>query len=183
MLCHSMYIYTCCARCVCVYRCIGVWVYGCMHVCMYMPCVCHDCMWYNCKSSSRHANNKDKPSQTGEPACAGHPIIADRMPRTEGASGLGLQAPPRSPVPPSLGYFPHRPAATASGPCSICILTRRPSQKASTHHHRLSIHSSLASLAGSARQFSDRSSASPSSSPSPAPCLSSPIRPPRWRLQ
>ena len=97
MLCHSMYMYTCCVRCVCgtcrapctcVCVCIGVWVYGCMHVCMYMPCVCHDCMWYNCKSSSRHANNKDKPSQTGEPACAGHPIIADRMPRTEGSSRL-----------------------------------------------------------------------------------------------
>ena len=40
------------------------------------------------QSSSRHANNKDKPSQTGEPACAGHPIIADRMPRTEGSSRL-----------------------------------------------------------------------------------------------
>jgi len=141
------------------------------------------------QSSCRHANNKDKPSQTGEPACAGHPIIADRMPRTEGSSRLSLALARRlstfTHFQPSLAYFPRRPAATGSGPCSICVLTRKPSQKP--------LRTTIASLytpalrgswlAGSARQFSDRSSTSPSSSPSPAPCLSSPIRPPRWRLQ
>jgi hypothetical protein len=42
VLCHSMY--TCC-----VVSLVSVWC-GCMHVCMYMPCVCHDCMWYNCNT-------------------------------------------------------------------------------------------------------------------------------------
>lgn len=78
VLCRSMY--TCCV--VCVYH---VGVYACMHVhAMCLP-------WLHVvqlQSQAYHANNKDKHSQTGEPACAGHPITADRMPRTEGSSRL-----------------------------------------------------------------------------------------------
>jgi len=96
---------------------------SCMHAHMYGS-TCHVSAMIACGTTiqhpSRHANNihEQGHSHTGELACAGHPITADRMPRTE-----QLQPSLRS-----LAYCPPRPAATGSGPCSICILTRRPSQ-------------------------------------------------------
>ena len=156
----SQYVHMlCCVTCVCA--CVDVRMYA----CMYMPCVCHDCMWYKLHHPSRHADNANKHSQTGEPASTGHPIIADRMPRTEGLSRLvsstarWLARSAFSRLLPTTarryGFGPlfdlHSYAKSIPKPPRT---TREPRPLVA----RLSIHSSLAWLAGSARQFSDRSS-------------------------
>jgi hypothetical protein len=62
VLCHRMY-----TRVVLCYLCVCVWVYACTCHVSAMSSVCGTTACLQ-SSSSRHANNKDKHSQTGEPA-------------------------------------------------------------------------------------------------------------------
>ena len=131
MLCHSMY--TCCVMCVCVRDC--VWLYACMYA-----CTCHVSAMIACGTTAsnppaRHANNKDKPSQTGESAWAGHPIIADRMPchqpRARRGSSLGARSAFSRLLPTAARRY-------GLGPLFDLHSYAKTIPKASTHHHRLS---------------------------------------------
>ena len=87
------------------------------------------------QSQAYHANNKDKHSQTGEPACAGHPITADRMPRTEGSSRLLWLSLSTSAHSAFSRLLPTTARRYGLGPPVRFAFLRENHLKASTHHH------------------------------------------------
>lgn len=130
----------------CVTVCTHVVLCVCMGVCIVYACTCHVSAMIACGTTAsnppaRHANNKDKPSQTGESAWAGHPIIADRMPCHQPRARRGSARLSRSSLGARSAFSRLLPTAARRyglGPLFDLHSYAKTTPKASTHHHRLS---------------------------------------------